>query len=153
MKSLLTAYIYYLTTLFAWRTIIGVDSLYILLRQSTSITLYLSYDYKKYLLVLVCLVANWWISGWLGFHLFSSNFLYRLGGGPMVNLTLSYSNWLLFIVFMHVNGLYQHSMHINSYHMALPIYSSILPRSFAIPWGQGSLPDDKFKLHLSLHEF
>jgi len=51
----------------------------------------------------------------------------------MVNLTLSYSNGLLFIVFMHVNGLYQHSMHINSYHMALPIYSSILPRSFAIP--------------------
>ena len=41
----------------------------------------------------------------------------------MVNLTLSYSNGLLFIVFMHVNGLYQHSMHINSYHMALPIYS------------------------------
>ena len=69
--------------------------------------------------------------GWV--FIYFHQIFFRLGGGPMVNLTLSYSNGLLFIVFMHVNGLYQHSMHINSYHMALPIYSSILPRSFAIP--------------------
>ena len=50
--------------------IIGVDSLCILLRQSTSTFIYLSHQYKKYLLVLVCLVANWRFCGWLDIILF-----------------------------------------------------------------------------------
>ena len=61
---------YHLKILFLWWTIMGMGNLYFLLKQPTTTHLYLSYQYKKYLLILACLVANWCFCPWLGFILF-----------------------------------------------------------------------------------